>query len=42
MLLNLLIGLSTMAACLLLQAGLLVLAIRYYLLHIRQLAASSL
>jgi len=40
-LLNLLIGLSTMAICLLLQAVLLVLAIRYYVGHISQVSSSS-
>jgi len=38
---NLLIGLSTMAVCLLLQAVLLVLAIRYYVGHISQVSGSS-
>lgn len=41
MLINLIIGLSTMAACLLLQAVLLVLAIRYYVRHIGVVATSS-
>lgn len=41
MLFNLLIGVSTMAVCLLLQAMLLVLAIRYYVGHIHVVTALS-
>ncbi|MFL1405297.1 ion channel [Marinobacter sp. M1N3S26] len=41
MLINLIIGLSTMTACLLLQAILLVLAIRYYIGHIGLATTSS-
>ena len=41
MVLNLLIGMGTMVACLLLQAYLLVLAIRYYAQHEQWLASSK-